>query len=89
MLPERFDGVIKLSVALLKEFYSLKAQYVSLPTDDLWGGIWGANFWPNVATFLWLVAHWKILTWDQLIYRGFFRSGLCVMCGKDSESSTF
>jgi hypothetical protein len=70
----------------VKESNFLKSQHASLLKEDIWNRIWGVNLWPKVATLLWLVAHGKILTWDNLLSRGFSREIFCNMCGKDNKT---
>lgn len=40
--------------------------------DSLWSKIWDPSIWPKVSTFLWLLCHNKILTWDNLRKRNFY-----------------
>eukprot|EP00253_Pinus_taeda_P031183 PITA_31183 len=39
--------------------------------DKVWEKIWKPPIWPKISTFLWLLAHNKILTWDNLRKRKF------------------
>jgi hypothetical protein len=55
----------------LKEAYHLVAHHPNLPVEEYMEKIWKENLWPKVATFLWQVAHKKILTWDHLCKKGF------------------
>jgi len=54
--------------------------------EDIHNRIWGFNLYPKVDTLLSLVSHGKILTWENLLRRGFSRERLCIMCGKDNET---
>jgi hypothetical protein len=42
--------------------------------------------WPKISTFLWLVAHNNILTWDNLRKRGFIGPSWCQLCGQEEET---
>jgi hypothetical protein len=50
----------------IPEAYSLKENHNTLPCEEIWGKIWDMKSWMKVNTFLWLVAHNNILTWDNL-----------------------
>jgi hypothetical protein len=50
----------------IPEAYSLQANHSTLPHEEIWGKIWDMKSWPKVITFLWLVEHNSILTWDNL-----------------------
>ena len=41
------------------------------PVDPAWNRIWTTRIWPKISTFTWLLYHQRILTWDNLIKRGF------------------
>jgi hypothetical protein len=41
------------------------------PDIPIWSKVWNPQLWPKVATFLWLAANKKSLTWDRIIKRGF------------------
>jgi hypothetical protein len=64
----------------LEEAYALVVGHAHTPMDNIWIKIWQSNLWPKLALFLWLTTHGKILTYDQLIRRGFEGSSLCIMC---------
>ena len=52
---------------MVKEDYSLlTTKQKELPLLN-WRKIWNPNFWPKVSTFLWLLYHRHILTWDNLL----------------------
>jgi hypothetical protein len=42
--------------------------------------------WPKINTFLWLVAHNNILTWDNLRKRGFIGPSWCQLCEQEEET---
>jgi len=69
-----------------REAYWLKAPSDLLPNAQLWRKIWNLKHWPKITLFLWLVAHSRILTWDNLSKRGFVGPSMCLLCGKAQET---
>eukprot|EP00253_Pinus_taeda_P007997 PITA_07997 len=55
--------------------------------DKLWDQIWGSSTWPKVSTFLWLLSHNRILTWDNLRKRSFSGPSICLNCKQVEETS--
>eukprot|EP00253_Pinus_taeda_P004733 PITA_04733 len=68
-----------------KEAYHiiLKDQLIK---DKLWEKIWNPPIWPKISTFLWLLSHNRILTWDNLRKRKFAGPSICVNCKLEEES---
>jgi hypothetical protein len=58
------------------------------PSQNIWSRnkIWGAHLWPKINTFLWLVTHQSILTWDNLTKRGLIGPSLCPLCCNEGET---
>ena len=54
--------------------------------DSLWSKIWDPSIWPKVSTFLWLLCHKKILTWDNLRKRNFYGPSICPNCKNEEET---
>eukprot|EP00253_Pinus_taeda_P011019 PITA_11019 len=54
--------------------------------DKLWNNIWNSTIWPKVSTFLWLLSHNRILTWDNLRKRNFVGPSMCPNCKQDEET---
>lgn len=50
------------------------------------GKIWNLPIWPKISTFLWLLAHNRILSWDNLRKRKFAGPSICLNCRTDEES---
>jgi hypothetical protein len=48
--------------------------------------IWSTKHWPKISTFLWLVAHRSILTWDNLMKWGFIGPSICPLFLGEAES---
>jgi len=48
--------------------------------------IWTQNLWPKLSFFLWLLYHGKILTWDNMLKKGFQGPTICHLC-KNSEET--
>lgn len=55
----------------LKQAYHITVKFSELPKDNMQNKIWKQNLWKKVASFLLLVAHNHILTWDNIYKRGF------------------
>lgn len=55
--------------------------------DKLWDNIWNPPIWPKVSTFLWLLSHNKILTWDNLRKRNFSDPSICLNYKQEEESA--
>jgi len=55
--------------------------------DVLWNKIWDSSNWPKVSTFLWILCHKKILTWDNLRKRSFSGPSICLNCKQVEESA--
>jgi hypothetical protein len=70
----------------IPEAYYIKAGHKTLPREEVWGKIWDMKTWPKINTFLWLVAHNNILTWDNLWKRGFIGPSWCHLCGQEEET---
>jgi exonuclease III len=65
-----------------QEAYQLKTKIDSTIDTEIWGKIWNLKHWPKITLFLWLVLHSSILTWDNLLKRGFNGPSICTLCGK-------
>lgn len=68
-----------------KEAYSLMHP-TPLPRDPLWALIWNKFTWPKISTFLWFLSHKRILTWDNLVKRGFTGPSQCPNCLQNAET---
>lgn len=56
------------------------------PIDPIWDNLWSSSLWPKVSTFMWLLCHKRILTWDNLIKRGFTGPSRCPNCTDRDET---
>lgn len=54
--------------------------------DPLWSIIWDPSIWPKISTFLWLLCHNKILTWDNLRKRNFHGPSIFPNCRQEEET---
>jgi ribonuclease HI len=70
----------------IKEAYCINDNYHNQEADNIWSKIWSKALWPKVSTFLWLIIHNKILTWDNLRKRGFIGPSMCVLCQSQEET---
>ena len=69
----------------VKEVYSLSTANQKEPHLINWRKVWNPNIWPKISTFLWLLSHRSILTWDNLLKPGFYGPSWCVLCNMYSE----
>lgn len=69
-----------------KEAYNIIIQE-QLNKDILWERIWHTSTWPKVSTFLWLLGHNRILTWDNLSKRSFSGPSICHICRQEEETT--
>eukprot|EP00253_Pinus_taeda_P022503 PITA_22503 len=68
-----------------KEAYNLLIKDHS-KLDKIWSKIWDSSIWPKISTFLWLLCHKRVLTWDNLRKRNFFGPSICFNCKKEEET---
>lgn len=69
-----------------KEAHHLRYSNDQADKDQLWEKVWQAELWPKISTFLWLLSKKRILTWDNLIKRGFIGPSRCPNCNKNCET---
>ena len=48
--------------------------------------VWDSIYWPKIKTFLWLMMHRKILTWENLLRKGFIGPLRCCVCEVEEET---
>eukprot|EP00253_Pinus_taeda_P008595 PITA_08595 len=75
-----------------KGTYTTKEAYLlilkdQLTKDKLWEKIWSPPIWPKISTFLWLLSHNRILSWDNLRKRKFEGPSICLNCKMEEESA--
>ena len=70
----------------IKEESLLHGNFQNVPKDPKWGNIWKQNIWPKVATSLWLLMKWRILTLGNLYHREMIGPSQCHMCLKVKET---
>jgi hypothetical protein len=70
----------------VREAYQITAHSNPPSDSDVWRKIWNLKHWPKITLFLWLVSHSSILTWDNLLKRGFVGPSLCILCGAAEET---
>eukprot|EP00253_Pinus_taeda_P003713 PITA_03713 len=58
-----------------------------LNKDKAWEKIWNPSIWPKILTFLWLLAHNRILSWDNLRKRKFAGPSICLNFKMEEESA--
>jgi exonuclease III len=70
----------------VKEAYYLQGTTPGQATDEIWGKIWQPFIWPKISFFLWLTAQNRILTWDNLMKKGFTGPSRCTLCMQSEET---
>jgi len=75
-----------------KGTYTTKEAYLlilkdQLIKDKLWEKVWSPRIWPKISTFLWLLSHNRILTWDNLRKRKFEGPSICLNCKMEEETA--
>ena len=69
----------------VKSFYRALSAHGPIPFP--WKSIWRSKALPREAFFVWMVAHSKILTLDNLRKRGMVVVNKCWLCESDGESA--
>jgi hypothetical protein len=73
--------------------YSIRKGFKFLPEErstflrsKIWNLVWHPDRIPKINSFIWLVAHNKILTAENLRKRGMHGASRCVLCQQQEES---
>jgi hypothetical protein len=74
------------------EFNLKEARYYIAGQDQenleqQWEKIWKIPQWPKIKMFKWLVLHNRILTWENLMKRGFIGPSRCHLCQVKEETT--
>jgi hypothetical protein len=70
----------------VNEAYYLQGNYHNQSPEIIWSKIWQSILWPKVSIFLWLTAQNRILTWDNLLKKGFIGPSRCTLCQQREET---
>lgn len=70
----------------IKEAYYIQGNHHAQEKDTIWDTVWDKILWLKVSTFLWLIIHNRILTWDNLWKRGFIGPSICTLCHSQEET---
>lgn len=54
--------------------------------DQVWMNLWQSPHWMKIKLFIWLVHQIKILTWENLLKKGFTRPSKCYLCNSQGET---
>ena len=57
--------------------------------DQVWKVLWRNSQWMKIKLFMWLVQQKKILTWENLLKRGFVGPFKCHLCGLQEETMEY
>jgi len=55
----------------VSEAYYLQGNYQNQIPETIWSKVWQSIHWPKVSFFLWLTTQNRILTWDNILKKGF------------------
>eukprot|EP00253_Pinus_taeda_P022159 PITA_22159 len=55
--------------------------------DKTWTHLWRQQGWMKINTFMWLVHHKKILTWENIRKRGIMGPSRCQLCEEQEETT--
>lgn len=69
-----------------KEAYNIIIQE-QIHKDGMWEKVWHKFTWPKVSTFLWILCHNRVLTWDNLRKRSFSGPSISYMCRQEEETT--
>ena len=70
----------------VKEAYYLQENHPGQGLDLVWSKVWLPFLWPKISFFLWLTVQNRILTWDNLLKRGFTGPSRCTLCMQNEET---
>jgi hypothetical protein len=70
----------------VKEAYHLQTNPPNQAPEGIWSKVWQPFLWPKISLFLWLTAQNRILTWDNLIKKGFTGPSRCPLCQQSEET---
>eukprot|EP00253_Pinus_taeda_P002816 PITA_02816 len=79
-------GYEEKGIFLAREAYKIITKD-KITKDKIWDRIWSPSLWPKVSTFLWLLSHNRILTWDNLRKRSFSGPSICPNCKQAEETA--
>eukprot|EP00253_Pinus_taeda_P018598 PITA_18598 len=70
----------------VKEAYYLKTKQDREEGDIDWRTISEGKWWLKITIFVWLVSKGRILTWDKILKRGYYRPSICSLCSSEMEN---
>lgn len=70
----------------VNEAYQLLLNLPIQAPEPIWRTVWQPFLWPKVSLFLWLTAQNRILTWDNLLKRGFTGPSRCPLYHQNEET---
>ena len=68
-------------------YFALKAIPWAAPNPSVWRNLWLHPSLPKIDLFCWTLLHNSILTWDNLLKRGWEGPSICPLCVSHEESS--
>eukprot|EP00253_Pinus_taeda_P015992 PITA_15992 len=69
----------------LKEVKRVALGFDYQNLDQIWKNLWWNPHWMKIKLFMWLVQQKKILTWENMLKKGFVGPSKCHLCGLQDE----
>lgn len=69
----------------LKEAKQVITWFNHLNPNHIWKNLGQSPHWMKIQLFIWLVHQRKILTWENLLKKGFTGPSKCYLCGLQEE----
>jgi len=79
-------GYTPAGVFTIKEACTIQGNQQEPEKAPIWSKVWHPALWPKISIFLWLLAHNRALTWDNLRRRGFLGPSCCALCLQAEET---
>jgi hypothetical protein len=79
-------GHSTIGIFSVSEAYYLQGNYHNQIPEKIWSKVWQSVLWPKVSIFLWLTTQNHILTWDNLLKKGFIGPSRCTLCQQSEET---
>ena len=69
----------------LKEAKRMALGFDYQNPDQVWKNLWQNPHWMKIKLFMWLIQQKKIITWENILKKGFVGPSKCYLCGTQEE----